>query len=562
MSTTTEHVHVPPKPVGNADDPAYLAMLKRMQANFDERLTSNGKQGRLFTTKRTDAYRGSQRLDLWAAYLGAFPASERQHHNCTACRRFIERFGGLVTIDDDGLTVPVFWWPEEDPEMEEPFRQLFNLVSRSEVDGVFVHDSDHLYGDHGGDNRWIHLNTSLIKQPHLVHSSKAQTHRQRMAELRQDFEQVDRILKEYQPKTFALAASITGSNEVARAEKVDGVATWLSELASRTAGPSSPKRANRIWAAVAAAPAGYAHARSSMIGTLLEDIHAGLDLDSIKRRFAEKMHPLQYRRPQAPPAAGAIVAAEKLVEKLGLERSFERRYARLDELELSWRPANPTEVKEGPGKGIFAGLPTKESVAETPSALLGDLAKSVTTMTWAKFSAEILPIAQRVRITLPHGLLQLVAFTTAEHADAPPILQWDRDDNRNPVAWYQYMYGTFPSVFGIRAGVPLEVAGIANLPCFWKGATTSNYAQRAMLVLEGKSEAERKGSGIFPECLRSELHGIRSVVEAHSARSRLPDTDKIPVGLSIAEQAKKMPALTFVVTASGIDRAYQIDRWD
>lgn len=561
MSTTTDHVHVSPKPPGNAKDPEYLALLKRMQENFDTRLTGeNGHQGRLFTTRRAGATT-NHRTDLWETYLASFPEADRQHHNCNACRRFIERFGGLVTIDADGLSVPVFWGPSGDHEHSEPFHKLFNLVSRSVVDGVFVHDTSHLVGDYDGDE-WIHLSVSLLKHPHLVHSSKVQTHRQRMAELRQDFEQVDRILKEYQPKTFTLAASITGSNEVARAEKVDGVATWLSELAMRTAGPSSSMRSNRIWAAVAAAPAGYAHARSSMIGTLLEDIHGNLDLDSIKRRFAEKMHPLQYRRPQAAPAAGAIVAAEKLVEKLGVERSFERRYARLDELELSWRPANKTSVVEGPGKGIFAGIQPKGEADTAPSNVLSDLAKSVTTMTWTKFSKEVLPIAQRMTVRLHYGPYPLIVFTTAVHADAPPILQWDREDSRNPVAWYQYNGGSSPQFFSIAAGVPVEVVGVVDLPCFWKGSKSSNFASRAMLVLQGKPEVGRHGNGIFPECLRSELHGIRSVVEAHARRSQLPDAETIPVGLCIAEEKRPLPHVDFVVTANGVDRTYRIDRWD
>lgn len=53
-----------------------------------------------------------------------------------------------------------------------------------------------------------------------------------------------------------------------------------------------------------------------MIGTLLDDIASGMSFDSVSRRFAEKMHPLQYQRPQAAPSAGNIAQAEKIVEKL------------------------------------------------------------------------------------------------------------------------------------------------------------------------------------------------------------------------------------------------------
>jgi hypothetical protein len=53
-----------------------------------------------------------------------------------------------------------------------------------------------------------------------------------------------------------------------------------------------------------------------MIGTLLEDIEEGLDFGDVSRKFASKMHPLQYQRPQAAPSVGNIEESEKIVAKL------------------------------------------------------------------------------------------------------------------------------------------------------------------------------------------------------------------------------------------------------
>src|SRR5262245_48260391 len=41
-------------------------------------------------------------------YLNSLPG-ERQVHNCCACRRFIERYGSLVTISEGGETMPAMW---------------------------------------------------------------------------------------------------------------------------------------------------------------------------------------------------------------------------------------------------------------------------------------------------------------------------------------------------------------------------------------------------------------------------------------------------------------------
>ena len=40
---------------------------------------------------------------LWEAYLDSFPTyQERQTHNCRCCRRFLEKFGGLVQLNSRG----------------------------------------------------------------------------------------------------------------------------------------------------------------------------------------------------------------------------------------------------------------------------------------------------------------------------------------------------------------------------------------------------------------------------------------------------------------------------
>ena len=44
--------------------------------------------------------------DLWQTYLEAIPDPLRQSMNCSACRKFIQRYGSLVTIDDKGAPRP------------------------------------------------------------------------------------------------------------------------------------------------------------------------------------------------------------------------------------------------------------------------------------------------------------------------------------------------------------------------------------------------------------------------------------------------------------------------
>lgn len=88
--------------VGNHSDAEYDGFRARLAARF--KALSKGGEEPLFTTDSPD---------LWDVYLAAFPEIGRQHHNCNACRDFIRRHGGLVTIGEDGATVPVMWDPDD-----------------------------------------------------------------------------------------------------------------------------------------------------------------------------------------------------------------------------------------------------------------------------------------------------------------------------------------------------------------------------------------------------------------------------------------------------------------
>ncbi|NHZ94101.1 hypothetical protein F2P45_34740, partial [Massilia sp. CCM 8733] len=75
----------------------YAALVHSIDARF------NALAGPVF---RTDA------AGLYDAYLASFTDPDvRQQHSCSCCRTFIERFGGLATVGDDGALVPALWDP-------------------------------------------------------------------------------------------------------------------------------------------------------------------------------------------------------------------------------------------------------------------------------------------------------------------------------------------------------------------------------------------------------------------------------------------------------------------
>ncbi|MFL5350849.1 MAG: hypothetical protein ACJ8AT_39270, partial [Hyalangium sp.] len=271
---------------------------------------------------------------LWKAYLRAFAPADWKFHDCSACRGFIKRFGGLVTIGEDGRATPLVWMRGVPKEYEPAFAAARKCVSRAAVKGVF-YSKEHVLGT-PTTGIWRHMAALAPGGTVAPHAGP------KMAEKREDFTNVLRALEEFPLKLVERAIEVLDTAVLYRGEKVLGQAIFLRDLhvARRDAG-FSHLRENLTWRAIANAPAGFCHPRSSMIGTLLEDLASGASVESAKARFEAKMDPLKYLRPTVVPSAQNVMRAEKLVEELGIARALERRFARLDEVEALWSAPVP-----------------------------------------------------------------------------------------------------------------------------------------------------------------------------------------------------------------------------
>jgi hypothetical protein len=518
------------KAAGNLHEVPYKELMLRVQRRFQRNIKDSPS---LFTTD----------VDLWPVYIGSFPAHERQAHNCHACRQFLRNYGGLVTIDARGAVQSAIWDGEdENEEYHGVFAAMAHAVRRAKVTGVHLSNVS-VWGAAVTGN-WTHMH--LAAPTSILHTSRAKTPYQAMAEKREDHHNVMRALAEFPLECVTQALTVLQTDTLYRSEKVLGPVQWLSDLHA-----AAGNRSNAVWRAVATAPAGFCHPRSSMAGTLLEDLAAGLPFQEVKRRFDAKMHPLQYQRPQVAPSDGQIAAAEKLVADLGIAASLRRRYARIEECQLLWAPrAKVDEVTEG----VFGHLKQKQG----PKGL--DL--PVQRITWAKFSSTVLPGATSLELSVsPYARVNFSAMVTAADLDAPPILQWDDPGARNPVSWYLYNGGSAPQQWGVSYPWA-KVVGVSLKPHMWTSDKYKHQGVGAMLIVEGARDSawQRAGGALFPEILKSELHPARAVIEKYSKGATIAGYDQSTAcGLFLDG---KHDTTVRVTDGSGNRLLYTIDRWD
>lgn len=492
-----------------------------------------------------DAIRDHRRLFLTDAgglndiYLDTLP-QERQEHNCYACRRFIETYGGLVAINEGGETIPVMWKSEGVPEFyRDSFAALHQKVGKARVASVFL-TKQTVWGT-PLTGVWSHISVNVPAK--FVYQEGALTAGQAMAAARENFRTVATALTEFKPAMLDQALRLLRADTLARSERFIGPVEWLRNLHDRPKGRAGE---NVLWRAVALAPEGYCHPKASVLAPLLADIAAGLPYDDIKAKFDAMLHPLRYQRPQDLPSAGNIKAAEALVEKLGLGPSLERRFARLDEIVTVWRPKGRPEEKLT--VGVFAHLRPKDRTA-VPTVDMPAL-----TMTWHKFASTVLPDAEAIEIRLPERG-NYTAMLTSENTEAPPILKWD-----NPFSTYVYHGGSSPSQWGLH-GTWGKITAISHSPNLWGDGPSTFLGDNLILVIEGAVDSRTDaGNAIFPETLKADLHGIRATIEAYSKSAIISGREEASAcGYSIGKNGSEC---VLRVLIDGSLNTYHIDRWD
>lgn len=527
---------------GNVDDRDYEAFLERLNTRFMER-TNNG----TLPLFKTDA------SDLFTVYLNMFlDADVRQYHNCHSCRRFLELYGSLAVIDDEGRVRSAMWDEADAPAvLAGAIGKLDQLVRRARVETVFL-SSDKIWGS-PITGQWKHMaiTTTPIRYKHPIKTAE-----QAMAEKREEYRIVSRALAEFDLPTLEQVVHLLRSDALYRSDKVLGPAEWLCNLQRERTAAHGAARQNLVWRAVATAPAGFCHPRSSMIGTLLDDLASGMAFHEVSARFHEKMAPSNYQRPKAAPRAGAIAQAEKMVDGLGIQRSLRRRYLRLEEVpqeHLLWTPRRAEEAAERSG-GFFSHLKARGAQARPQQ-----LVTPPQTITWVKFSDQVLGDAEQIELRAP-SRGSYCSFVTAADPDAPPILQWDTLEKRNPVSWYFEDKGALASRYGLTPARHYQLSAVMLKPTMWQPGF-DHFGKGVMFVIDGARDLETAGLALFPETLKSDLHGVRSVIEAHSRSREMEGRDEASVA-GIMVEAGGHWSVPLRVWSRGRQQDYVLDRWD
>jgi hypothetical protein len=490
------------------DSRPYHNFLKRQRKAFAEAVADKGTI--LFTVTPSSG------VDLHKTFLHHVDNEQaRAEHRCDSCRRFVERYGNLVTIDPETLNLRSVMWGNLDGvpgETVESVRAMKKYVESGTISGVF-YSADKEWGDaKTGD--WQHM--AVSPPSHLIYKGLTKSAEQMHAASKEEFRILKSALATFTRAEATTANNIASADKLFRAEKIQGQIEWFKNLHDELYRTTARKRDRFLWLRSAQAPAGFNHIKSNAAGNLLEEVQKGSTLKHIQNIMRDRLDPTKFNRPSTPPGAQNVKRAEEIVTKLGAAGAFRRRFAKLNEIRTVWTPSvlpNTTKPTNNPTSGLFGKVATKQTPPNprTPRAVHGS-----TNITWTRFRRTVLPTAVSIEAYIPfQGYF--MSFVTASLSKAEPILQWDNHEKRNPFSYYTYTAPTAASQWKLRGQTWKKVNAISLNPAHWNDESAfSHHPQFALFILDGAQDTQQPTGCIFPEMLKSEYHEVRKSIEALS----------------------------------------------
>lgn len=251
----------------------YAELLENIKASFAAKMKDNIKTP-LF---RTDA------TGLFDTFLQYIPDTYKQEYTCRACQHFVDRFGGLVFIKEDGTTESAIWNVDNIPGMfQEPIAQMKEIVESANVQDVFV--SDYVNLGTFDTNGFHHFSVNLPRI--MINTSRIKKASQVSAEKAEDYGMLKRALEKYSMPNIEQVLNILESGSLYMGDSYVGMCKWFKEVKEKISAINDQKaHINMIWKCAATAPNGFTHISGSMLGTLLNDIVTGYNFDAILEHF-------------------------------------------------------------------------------------------------------------------------------------------------------------------------------------------------------------------------------------------------------------------------------------
>lgn len=361
-------------------------------------------------------------LDLYTSYLLAFPEGTNPiyrtntEHDCSCCRNFIRNMGGLVTIQN-GQKQSI-WQCEGLPEPYATVAETMNdLVQQLPVKGVFRTRETRFGAEYTYDDdrrRWDHL-----------HGNVAARHRSSQADadrgvIHTNQAVLKRGLTELHAHAFQTVLDLIDSNALYRGAEFRKSVKEFADLQKQYV--ESHYSDLHVWANASAPVSRF---RNTAMGTLVQNISEGMDVERAVRAFEAMVAPTNYKRTTSIITPRMVEQALVQLRELDLEASIQRRFARIGDVSVN-------DV-------LFVDNSVRAHMKDDLRSLLMEAAKphpvrstdKAQEITIQEFIRKVVPTARGMDLLVKNNHLNnFVSLTAPVHENVNRLFRWN-----NNFAW-------------------------------------------------------------------------------------------------------------------------------
>jgi hypothetical protein len=371
---------------------------------------------------------------LYPCYLAAFPAGtnplfkKATEHECSSCKHFIRRAGNVVSVDDQGIHTV---WNEAARKAPYPYDRvataLRDAVLAADISDLYrVSPKENSFGaatsrslDDGGKAlTWNHLYTDAIPR-----ALQAASPDQVRGDYRTTVQVFTRGLVELAPSALDTVLALIEANNLYRgAEHKAAVVQFMTaQKAYQAKGPR--EQAVFAWTN-AVGPA--SRFRNTVIGTLVQDLSEGVDVERAVASFEQKVAPTNYKRTTAVITPAMVKKAMETIETLGLEPALERRFATIHDVSVNDVKWVDGSVKPAMKGGIGDAL-MKVATTANPQRTQKDEERAED-IGLETFVEHVLPEATGMEVLLKgEHLGNLMSLTAPVNPEPKQLFRWNND---------------------------------------------------------------------------------------------------------------------------------------
>jgi len=274
---------------------------------------------------------------LWETYLESFPNGTNEiyitntEHDCSACRHFIKRFGGVVSIKDGKMES--IWDIDIDGEYGVVAKAMSNYIHSLPVEGVHLEKDPVVGTKRTGGTAFYHFFAEI---PNGLRLNTYRSVADIQGEYRDSKNVFMRSLGEITLESLDTVLDLIASNTLYKGNEWESALKDFRKL--KKAYDKLTTDADKdlfAWEKSVSAGRAISRIRNHSIGVLLVNISEGMELDNAVRQYEVIVAPANYKRPKAIFTKKMLEEAQKTIEELGYMDSLARRYAVLDDITVN-----------------------------------------------------------------------------------------------------------------------------------------------------------------------------------------------------------------------------------